>query len=228
MRGTMHIERTRFLVLAATIAASGCGRTGPIEAPPPREDESVEPPVIEIDAVDEEVLVAEPVETRDPVQEPVGPSADELAIVESHQRAAPSKLAAECRGIRPPPGPYCESIYDTTQSCELYEQTMIAEAATKATACLTRKSGTRAVCTFNIAASCFLTGARAAPKHVDATRGCAGPMKRCGGNRYRDPDMTAANCVAAVSAVQDRLRPKLISCIAEGCGVGSCLYYLNP
>lgn len=239
----MHVDRARFLVLTTTMAASGCGSgSEAARSEVPREPATA--PVVDVPgALPDQVLVAEPQDGPGTAgtawREPGGPArvpevepAPELqplpqvpAGIDTPEQGAVLSL---CRSLRPPPGPQCESFDTTPGECETYARVLEPPAAERAARCLQRKSGTQAICQFGVTAKCFLEGARGTPTGPAADRPCAALLKQCAGARWREPDVTAANCSAAVSAVRPRYQPLLISCMSEGCGIANCFYSLSP
>jgi hypothetical protein len=231
----MHVDRSRFLWLTAAIASASCAPKEAGRAPlAPPETAGGQPLV---------VVQAEPPPpdrgqasggrfdgaNADPDERSDNPP-DVAPQPSARQPGAPARsvLAEQCRSIRPPPGPQCESIDTTPGECQGYERMLGPEAAARATLCLTSKSGKRSICKFGVTADCFLEGSRAAPVAPQAQAACAPVVRQCAANRWGEPDMTTANCVATFSAVRPDLRGTLLSCMAEGCSVGSCLYGLEP
>jgi hypothetical protein len=229
----MHVDRSRFLCLTAALASASCGPKEAGRAPLAEPDTSGGQPLV--------VVQAEPPppapEGSGARSDSAGPELDERLgnptdVVpqpgpQQPGTRAPSALGEQCRAIRPPPGPQCESIDTTPGECAGYERMLVPEAAARATMCLTTKSGKRAICKFGVTADCFLEGSRAAPVAPQAQAACAPVVRQCAANRWGEADMTTANCVATFSAVRPDLRRTLLSCIAEGCSVGSCLYGLE-
>jgi len=232
----MHVDRSRFLLLTAAIASAGCGPKPATQAPVDRADALGGQPLVVVQTEPPPPEQAEgsgarldrpspepDEEARDRPSASLGP-----ADPQPPGTRAPSMLGAQCRALRPPPGPHCESIDSTPEECESYERVLVPEAAARATACLASKSGKRSICKFGVTVDCFMEGSRVAPPDRQAQAACAPVLRQCAANRWGDPDMTAANCQAAFSAVRPGQRMALLSCITEGCGVGSCFYQLGP
>ncbi len=200
----MQIDRSRFLVLSASIAASACGAAK-------TDSENVE--------------VATPVEVE-PSRggEPV---LAEPTIAELPSADSGTSLQEMCDSIEPPPGPHCESFSDSKSSCATFIQSMEPEAAERAVSCLVDRSKTAAICDYNSIPDCFIVGISDYAEDPRHAKQCANVASMCAGNRYARGDLTAQSCGAAMGAVRDDLESRLISCMAEGCGIGTCVWRLD-
>lgn len=213
----MHVDRSRFLMLAAAIGSSTCVQTGTARDPADGEPGDKEPLVI---------VVAPAV--APPGDEPAGEEVDEArpSVVSEAADNHASDLARMCRSIKAP-GPACESFEDTLETCELYEKAMVPTAAESAAHCVAALSGKKSICSMDVATRCFVKGSQSAPHLVAAKLLCTPVMRQCGAGHHADRDLSQASCEAAVSAVRHDLRGTMVSCIAEGCGVGSCIWDLR-
>lgn len=200
----MHIDRSRFLVLTATIAA-GCAasQTGP-----------------------EEVTVATPVEVEPTSgDEPVDPGdrPDDGTI---NAGGGPS-LSELCQSLEPPPGPHCESFSDTKNDCTALIDGLETDAAERAVNCLASRSKTESICRFDAIQDCFIIGTSASMPEPRLNKECSAVVKNCAGNRWARGDLTMETCGAVMAAVKDHLEADMIGCMAEGCGLGSCVWRLR-
>lgn len=231
----MHVDRTRFLILTAAIAA-GCGashKQEPAPTPLPTSDEydttvgkapPPEPvPTTQIAA--EEMVDPPPEMASDPQMPP--PTVEDPGFEHGGYAGALAArdpaLSQKCARIKRP-GPVCESFYDTLDSCDRYSTVMVPKAATAAVGCLTKRSGTKRICEFGVDATCATEGTKAAPRDPGAKAICRSMLNACAGTRYRGKDMTQSNCEAAVSGYSSVVRSRLVSCIAEFCEIRSCFY----
>jgi hypothetical protein len=194
----MHVDRTRFLLLTASIASSSC-------APTPT-DTADDVPAINIE-----------------------PSGDEPMVVErSSGTEVPTEKASDgrCRALKPGPAPHCESFDDTVADCERYADVLEPAAAQHASACLAQKSGTQAICNFNISGQCFVEAASKLPPVSAADQPCRNLTQRCA--QIRGQGINYIGCRAIYSAVRPEQRSALETCIAEGCELASCFWSLEP
>ncbi len=208
----MYVDRKQFLLLAASMAA-GCGAQGAQSAP----------------GTDPLVVVATPIEVEPATGEEPVIVAEEVDGVDRSGAVQPrtTDLAASCRGIQPPPGPFCESFEDTKHDCERYAATLEPDAAEAATQCLVDRSGTEAICRFEALEECFVAGLRVARPDGRARNKCNSLVTQCSGGRWASPDLTVASCELAMAAVKDEHDSELVSCMVEGCGISSCIWGLG-
>lgn len=209
----MQIDRSRFLLLSASIAAvstgsvASCGgqtanAVGGVEVATPVE---VEP------ATGNEPIIAEAV-TAEPGRS--GPLDDKT-------------LREMCDGLEPPPGPHCESFLDTKNDCSAFIDGLEPEAAEKAVECLAARSKTEALCQYDALQDCFVIGTSAVIEEPRLRSQCASVVNNCASNRWARGDLTMESCGSVMAAVKDSLEGEMISCMAEGCGIGSCVYRLR-
>ena len=100
---SVQIDRTRFLLLTATIASC---------APQPADTADAEVEMVDIE-----------------------PSGNDPFVVERTSSAGePEQKDAQCRALRPPPGPHCESFDETVEDCQRYRAVLEPTAAEQASA----------------------------------------------------------------------------------------------
>ena len=190
----MQIDRTRFLLLTATIAAC---------APKPADTADADVNTVDIE-----------------------PSGDDPFVVERTGAAAEPEVDAQCKALKPPPGPHCESFDDTVEDCQRYRAVLEPSAAEQASACLASKSGSPAICEFGVSGACFMAGASKVTIVQESTRACLDLVSRC---RHKPGgDLTLAGCRATYSAVRNEQRNALVTCFTESCSVRNCFWSLEP
>ena len=199
----MQIDRSRFLLLSATIA-TGCSSS---QAPPG------------------DVTVATPVEVQPSTgDEPV----DDGRPEENAVSAAPSmSLQQMCDQLEPPPGPHCESFVDTKNDCSALIAGLEPDAAEKAVHCLSSRSKSEAICRYEAIQECFLIGTSTTMAEPRLQSQCAQVVKQCSGYRWARGDLTMETCGSVMAAVKDSLEGEMISCMREGCGLGHCVWRLR-
>ena len=229
----MQIDRSRFLMLTASIAASGCAGSQPqavevpeqtvvvIAPPPPQPAGSASAaPALEPDDEPQAELVAPAAEEDD--EEALDPADRALA-------AAPSTCGNDrgrvgsCSTLRAP-GPNCESFADTQQQCEAFASGMHPKAAEKAVACLLARSGQRSICQFDVGQKCAVESLKSVCIEPYSAQPCRSVMSVCSGQRFNK--LTLQQCQRALSAVKGRNRLSLVTCITESCAVDYCFYNL--
>jgi hypothetical protein len=226
----MHVDRTRFLMLTAAMAASCAAQQKqapePIVARPDDYDttsgSAPQPVPVDQSVIAQEELVQPPPEPPPPAAEDPGPA---WAQPRPGLPARDPVLSQRCAAIKRP-GPVCESFADTIDSCSLYSTVMVPKAASAAVKCLTQRSGTKRICQFGVDATCALQGTKAAPRNPSAKSICASILSSCAGSGYRGKDLTRANCEAALSGYDSSVRSQLVSCATEFCELGPCFYSL--
>jgi len=216
----MHVDRGRFLLLTASIAAGSCGAQPGAKAPVQAGSADT------ITVAPTPITIAEPPDELLTVSEPIEPPSRTGTNGEDHSEG--EDLKAACRAITPPPGPQCESFSSTVQECQVYADALRPEPAARATHCLTTLSGSPLICDFSASGKCLLIGVLVADPKPEADRPCASVMRRCAGSRRSRPDLSAATCRRAVSAVKPSRRSALLSCMSETCSIANCIYDLDP
>ncbi len=209
----MQIDRSRFLLLSATIAAGSTSALASCGGPSANVDNvRVATPVEVEPATGDEPVIADPVTKVEPGS--TGPLDDKA-------------LRQLCEQLEPPPGPHCESFFDTKNDCPMLIDGLESEAAEKAVSCLTSRSKTDAICNYDALQDCFLVGTSDAidePRHRDR---CTNAVTACSGYRWARGDLTQESCGSVLAAVKDHLENDMFSCIMEGCGIGSCVWRLR-
>ena len=201
----MQVDRKRFLALAASIAACSSGQVGldgPITVAAPSE--------LSPGATGDEPL-------------PNGEANDEEPTV-GLAGGDDDALRRQCRTLKPPPGPHCESFEDTKLDCETYADALEEDAAQRATHCLVQRSGREAICRYEALQDCFRAALRSADPDPAARSRCTSLVSGCASARWSAGDLTLSSCTRAFAAVKTRHESLLASCIAEGCSIGGCIW----
>jgi hypothetical protein len=225
----MQIDRSRFLMLTASLAAGGCSGSQPqaLEVPEQTVVVIAPPPVEPMEPVGKDAVVAaEPVEP--PMPPLIGPveedplDAEELALVAAAGSCGNDRgRVSSCRTLRPP-GPMCESFDDTLDLCDGFATGMQPRAAEKAVACLLARSGQRSICQFDVGQKCAVEALKSVCLEPYSDQPCRTVMVSCRGTK-----LTQQQCQRALSAVKGRNRLQLLTCISEGCSVDYCFYNLS-
>lgn len=234
----MNVDRRRFLALTTAIAAAHCAPQAPptvnvptenvdvsptsaasssSTAPPPEADPRAAPPAegtFVANGPTSEGNVVPPPPRGPRVKAQACPPADNL---KGH--------VASCATLVPP-GPTCESFSDTRSQCGAIRSILKPRVAEKAVACHLAKSGTPAICQFNLVTDCATEALRSVCLEPAAVATCRGVMNKCSGDRWSRLDEDS--CAAAVSAIADTHRAAFVSCITESCRFEPCFYHLGP
>lgn len=230
----MQIDRSRFLMLTASIAAGGCsGSQQPAPVEVPEQQVVVIAPVLPPPTpAPQAVASAEPeaVEAEAVPAEPPGPSDEDAFDAADRELAqAPATCGntkgtvGACTGLRAP-GPSCESFFDTREQCNGFVRGMQPRAASKAVACLLARSGKREICQFDAAQKCAVEAIKSVCIEPYSDQPCRTMMSFCRGGRFGN--ITQQQCQRALSAVKGQYRPQLLSCMTESCSADYRFYSL--
>ncbi|MDI1429848.1 hypothetical protein [Polyangium sorediatum] len=219
----MQIDRSRFLLLTATMASGACGGA----AQPGAGDPVVAAPVVTLPE-EEKPASAVP---RGVAGSPGGTGADEpSAIVATLDGTGVTGLedlvTCDDDGVAPKgcstlraPGPQCESFTDTRDMCGKLAHGLKPSVAEKAVDCLLAKSGKQSICSFDAANQCGMSAVRKASCVEPSTQSACSPaVKACGGR------LAMKECQALLSAVTSKNRQNMIACVTEGCSIDYCMY----
>lgn len=218
----MQVDRSRFLLLTASLAASACNTRGPAATP---DTGSVEPAGDEgresdgrSEPSDEKAdsdsgqaassgvwLEIEP-GTEDP-KEPVWGTAECDNTIGTPK---------SCTGLAAP-GPACESFSETQRFCDAFPRFLQPRAAEAAVDCMLGMSGTEAICDWSAWQTCALAGLQATCVDPASRSQCMSMSSACGGG------LDVLQCQQAFSAVPTRERNRVASCIQEFCEVSFCV-----
>jgi len=237
----MKVDRERFLVLATALATGVCAacEASPA-APPPNEPVSAPtrpsaeplfvPPIASLAPV--AYTAAPPEPPPEPPPAPVATRApnpyDGTPVKAQRCDPALNKVGSSPACTLKPPGPTCESINDTKKECPQLNGLLKPRVAQAAIECLQKRSGTKAICEFNVSSICAYEALGSACLDPSAKVACDGVLKACGAGAGQSNynKMSRDSCEAGVSGVADGKRKKFISCITESCRFETCLTYL--
>ncbi len=220
--GAMQIDRSRFLLLTASIAGGACGSSSsssssgaivvasPIVALPSSDEAASSAP--KPAATGKSAVVTSDDETLAALDRSPPGSVDDGSMCDE------GGVAPTGCGTLRAPGPTCESFTDTKAMCGKLARGLRPRVAEKAVDCMLTKSGKQAVCDFNLANQCGMLAVQKACIEPSTQAACAPVVRACGGAvQMRD-------CQLLLSAVTSKNRRNMISCITEGCSVDYCMY----
>lgn len=216
----MQIDRSRFLLLTATMASGACGGA----SQPAAGDPVIAAPVVTLPEEDKPSGEARAVagspgesgagEPSDAVQKTLrGDDEGDDPSMCDDGGAAPKG----CSTLRAP-GPQCESFTDTRDMCGKLAHGLKPRVAEKAVDCLLAKSGKQSICSFDAANQCAVSAVRKACIEPSTQSTCSPLVKACGGR------LAMKDCQALLSSVNDKNRRNMIACVTEGCSVDYCMY----
>lgn len=223
----MQIDRSRFLLLTASIAGGACGSNSSSSGAP--------------------VVVASPVVALPDPEGSVGAAARNTNAGKSGQAAVVTgdddALAAADRtpgaavedgsmceeggpaptgcGALRAPGPQCESFADTKQTCGKLARGFRPRVAEKAVDCIMAKSGKQTVCDFGLASQCGIAAVQKGCVEPSTQSACTPLVRACGGS------LQMRDCQALLSSVTAKNRRRMISCMTEGCSIDYCIYEIE-
>lgn len=207
--GRMDVDRSRFLLLTASLAAVACNQPSAVIAPDTGGDDSSA--------------------TKPGDGEPTGakPASGVWLEIEPGAEDRPPQLAdgdcdntvgspRTCGGLTAPPG-HCESFDSTVQLCDAFPRFMQPRAAVAAVDCMLERSGSSGVCDWMIWEDCTRDGLEAACVDPRTFEPCTNIANFCGGG------IDIASCQSAMSAVQPQHQNHLSTCIHEFCEISFCV-----
>lgn len=215
----MHVDRSRFLLLTASLAASACNTPGPATTPDTGRVEPIG------DEGEEDQGSSEPGDTKPATS--TGGSGVWLEIEPgTEDPEEPAWGTADCdNSVGTPkscaglsaPGPHCESFAETQRFCEAYPRFMQPRAAEAAVECMLAMSGTEGICDWSSGQTCSLAGLQATCVDPASRSQCQSMSSACGGG------LDVFQCQQAFSAVPAREQSRVASCIQEFCEVSFCI-----
>lgn len=219
----MHVDRSRFLFLTASLAAAACNQAPTAASPDTGGASPAHGESVRADS-------ARASEAGEPLAEHSsgGPSVW-LEIepgTEDKPRPGP---AADCNNSagRPKscsltaPSSHCESFDSTLGMCRAFPEILQPRAAEAAVDCMLAASGTRAICDWQLGQQCTNAGLQATCVDPGMRPECESMSSRCGGS------LDVFNCQQALSAVRPQHVGRVASCIQEFCEVSFCVTELG-
>jgi hypothetical protein len=204
----MHIDRSRFLLLTASLAAAACDQPSAAISP----DTGSAEPAKSQDAAD----TSEPKSGNESVWLEIEPGTEDKPQTFG---------SADCDNTvgRPPPctisppGSHCESFDFTVQTCRGFSEIMQPRAAEAAVNCMVAASGTFEICDWQITQTCAAAGLQATCIDPSTRPECDSISSACGGG------LDVFTCQQALSAVKPHRIQGAASCIREFCEVSFCV-----
>jgi len=221
----MQIDRSRFLFLTSAIAA-GAGACTPRETIPVTI--SATPDESKPDASAPATLGA--VDAGAPVVPVASATAPQVAGTPSCPDSDNMIGNPGSCGALKAPGPQCESFADTKSECGHLAKGLKPRPAQKAVDCFLSKSGTKAVCNFQLPEDCAMDAIADACIDPSVGPSCDSIMSNCtphGRGRHGSGGLSRDTCMRALSAVTSRNRSAVMSCVAESCNLSGCFYELK-
>lgn len=205
----MHVDRSRFLLLTASLAAC----TNPKVAPDPANpgttgagsSTSSSVNATSGEATSSSVWLEIEPGTEDPAQR-FDPGACNNSI----------GTPKSCESLSAP-GPQCESFFESQRFCEMFPRAMRPRAAEAAVDCMLAMSGSQAICDWTAWQTCVEAGMRASCVEPATHSLCSSVSAACGGG----VDVFACQQAIAAAPVGDAQR--VSSCIQEFCEVPFCV-----
>jgi hypothetical protein len=215
----MHVDRSRFLFLTASLAAAACNPPQTAASPdtgganPARGDSGRGDAAHDKDA-------AEPLADRSSS----GPSVW-LEIEPGTEDKPPPSADGDCsNSVGNPqicslkaPSSHCESFDHTAALCRSFPEIMQPRAAEAAVDCMLSASGTDAICDWEITQRCTTAGLQATCVEPSMRPECERISSSCGGG------LDVFTCQQALSAVKPQHVPRVASCVQEFCETTFCV-----
>ncbi|MBK9264949.1 MAG: hypothetical protein IPM54_34850 [Polyangiaceae bacterium] len=224
----MHIDRSRFLLLTASIAGGACSSSSASSSSGPV---VVAAPIIALPAEGDGAPASSGASAPVKSSQTVMGSGDDdaLAALDRPPSAADDDGGTCDEGGAPPtgcgtlraPGPHCESFSDTKAMCGKLARGLRPRVAEQVVDCILAKSGKQSVCDFDLANQCGLVALQKACIEPSTQAACAPIVRACGGR------LQMRECQALVSSVTSRNRRNMMTCITEGCSADYCLYQVE-
>jgi hypothetical protein len=223
----MQIDRSKFLLLTASIAGAGCGSNASSSS---GGAVVVAAPIVSLPGPEAtSSTTASSRDTNKPGQTSVQMADEEtLAAADRTPGGADDSSMCDEGGVAPTgcstlraPGPQCESFSDTKALCATLAKGLKPRVAEKVVDCILAKSGKQSVCDFNLAQQCSAAATKKACIDTSTQSSCAPLVRSCGGR------LDMRDCQALLSAVTTRNRKNMIACMTEGCSTDYCMYQVE-
>jgi hypothetical protein len=202
----MQVDRSRFLLLTASLAAAACNQPSAALSP---DTGGVDP------ARSQDASPDAPSSTGDPAVwleiEPGSEDRQARADACDNTVGTPAPCA-----LRPPAG-HCESFDMTERLCANLSTILQPRAAEAAVACMASVSGTARVCEWDLWGECVAAGTQASCVEGSTEAECDAISSQCGGS------LDTFSCQQTLSAVRPQHRSGIASCVREFCEVSYCV-----
>ncbi|HVI01009.1 MAG TPA: hypothetical protein VM869_19965 [Enhygromyxa sp.] len=209
----MHVDRSRFLFLTASLAAAACNQPQPATTP---DTGGVDP------AGSSSSGSAEPARTSsDPsVWLEIEPGSEDKPARATDPNCNNQVGSAKTCSLSPPPG-HCESFDSTVMLCSSFTNFMQPRAAEAAVDCMLAASGTQRICEWELWNQCTGAGLQASCIEPSTRPECESISSQCGGS------IDVFTCQQALSSVRPQLIEQVASCVREFCEVTFCVTNLG-
>lgn len=209
----MHVDRSRFLFLTASLAAAACNQAQTVASPDAggktaratssRASEASESEVARSSGDPSVWLEIEPGTEDKPRPDADADCSNSVGHPKGCSLTAPSS--------------HCESFDSTLGLCRAFPEFMQPRAAEAAVDCMLAASGTQAICDWQLWQQCTGAGLQATCVDPNMRPGCDSMNSHCGGG------LDVFTCQQALSAVQPQHVERVASCIQEFCEVSFCV-----
>jgi hypothetical protein len=206
----MHVDRSRFLFLTASLAAAACNQPGRAASPdtggvdPARSNSSAD---------------AEPAKTSGDgpsVWLEIEPGTEDKPAGSGDPNCNNTVGSPKTCSLSPPPG-HCESFDSTVRLCGSFAGFMQPRAAEAAVDCMLAASGTSRICEWELWNECVGAGLQASCIDASTRPECESISSQCGGS------IDVFTCQQALSSVRPQHVGSVASCVREFCEVTFCV-----
>jgi hypothetical protein len=224
----MQIDKSKFLLLTASIAGSACGSNsssasgGAIV---------VAAPIVTLPGAESTAIASPPPTSTTKPGQVATTSGDEetlAALDRTPSAGVDDGSMCEEGGVAPTgcgtlraPGPQCESFSDTKAMCGKLARGLRPRVAEKAVDCILAKSGKQAVCDFNLGNQCALAAMQKGCIEPSTQAACTQIVRSCSGN------LPMRDCQMLLSSVTTKNRRNMMACMTEGCSADYCTYNIE-
>jgi hypothetical protein len=203
----MQVDRSRFLLLTASLAAAACNQPAAALSPDtggvdPARSKDADTPTRAGSSGDPAVWLEIEPGTED---RPTRADACDNTV------GTPAPCA-----LRPPAG-HCESFDMTERLCANMSTILQPRAAEAAVACMASVSGTPRLCEWDLWGECVAAGTQNSCVEASTGPECDSISSQCGGS------LDIFSCQQTLSAVRPQHRNSVASCVREFCEVSYCV-----
>lgn len=209
----MHVDRSRFLLLTASLAAAACNQPNQPKAAATPDTGGVEP--ARSNDGDPSKHSGDPT-----VWLEIEPGTEDQPTRAADPNCDNQVGAARTCSLSPPAG-HCESFDSTVMLCNSFAGFMQPRAAEAAVDCMLAASGTQRICDWMLWEECVGAGLQASCADPATRPECDSISSHCGGS------IDAFTCQQALSSVRAHQVDQLASCVREFCEVTFCVTNLS-
>jgi len=213
----MHVDRSRFLLLTASLAASACNTKAPATTPDTGNVEPAEGGASEAVIADASGQSTTGSGSGSGVWLEIEPGTEDAKQTWGDANCDNSVGTPKSCAALSAPGPNCESFTETKLFCDAFPKFMQPRAAEAAVDCMLAMSGTEAICDWTAWQTCSNVGMQATCVDPGSRASCQSMSSNCGGS------LDVFQCQQAFAAVKPREINRVASCIQEFCEVSFCV-----